>query len=294
MHRISRIRQGFVAVSVASLMLAGAATAGASGASATFNAVNAKLVPSIFKGKTLAVATDATYAPDESMHGSTMVGFDVDLMKAIATTLGLKVQENNVTFDNIIAGIKSGKYVIGNSSFTDNLARQKQVNFVDYFQAGEGVYAAAHSMVTFKGFKSFCGLKVAVETGTVEQTDAQNASKLCKGSKKVTVLAFPTQTEANVAVSSGHANVGFLDSQIAGYVVAQSKGKFKLVGNAVNVAPYGIATPKTTAGAQLALAIQAALKTLVMNGTYNAILSKWGVAAGALPVGKIVLNGATS
>jgi polar amino acid transport system substrate-binding protein len=228
------------------------------------------------------------------MHGSTMVGFDVDLMKAIATTLGLKVQENNVTFDNIIAGIKSGKYVIGNSSFTDNLARQKQVNFVDYFQAGEGVYAAAHSMVTFKGFKSFCGLKVAVETGTVEQTDAQNASKLCKGSKKVTVLAFPTQTEANVAVSSGHANVGFLDSQIAGYVVAQSKGKFKLVGNAVNVAPYGIATPKTTAGAQLALAIQAALKTLVMNGTYNAILSKWGVAAGALPVGKIVLNGATS
>ncbi|HEY7931055.1 MAG TPA: ABC transporter substrate-binding protein [Acidimicrobiales bacterium] len=281
-------------MSVASLMLAGAATAGASGASATFNAVNAKLIPSIFKGKTLAVATDATYAPDESMHGSTMVGFDVDLMKAIATTLGLKVQENNVTFDNIIAGIKSGKYVIGNSSFTDNLARQKQVNFVDYFQAGEGVYAAAHSMVTFKGFKSFCGLKVAVETGTVEQTDAQNASKLCKGSKKVTVLAFPTQTEANVAVSSGHANVGFLDSQIAGYVVAQSKGKFKLVGNAVNVAPYGIATPKTTAGAQLALAIQAALKTLVMNGTYNAILSKWGVAAGALPVGKIVLNGATS
>ncbi|MDE3007706.1 MAG: ABC transporter substrate-binding protein [Acidobacteriota bacterium] len=294
MHRILRIRQGFVAVSVATMVLASAATAGASGASATYNAANAKLVPALYKGKTLAVATDATYAPDESMNGSTMVGFDVDLMKAIATTLGLKIQENNVTFDNIIAGIKSGKYVIGNSSFTDNLARQKQVNFVDYFQAGEGVYAAKNSMVTFKGFKSFCGLKVAVETGTVEQTDAQNASKLCKGAKKVTVLEFPTQTEANVAVSSGHANVGFLDSQIAGYVVSQSKGKFKLVGSAVNVAPYGIATPKTTAGAQLALAIQAALKTLVMNGTYKAILTKWGVAAGALPIGKIVLNGATS
>ena len=293
MQGISRVRQALVATGVASLVLASSVIAGAAGTSGVYNAANAKLVPAAFKGKTLAVATDATYAPDESMAGTKMIGFDVDLINAIAKTLGITVQENNVIFDNIIAGIKSGHYVIGNSSFTDNKAREKQVNFVDYFQAGEGVYAAKNSSVTFKGFKSFCGLKVAVETGTVEQTDAQNASKLCTGGKKVSVLAFPTQTEANLAVSSGHANVGFLDSQIAGYVVSANKGKFKLVGNAVNVAPYGIATPKTTAGGQLAQAIQAALKTLVKNGTYMAILTKWGVSAGALPASKIVLNGAT-
>ncbi|HVB50125.1 MAG TPA: ABC transporter substrate-binding protein [Acidimicrobiales bacterium] len=294
MHGNSRVRQVLVAVGVSSLVLASSVVAGASGTTGVYNKANAKLVPAAYKGKTLAVATDATYAPDESMAGTKMVGFDVDLMNAVAKTLGIKIQENNVTFDNIIAGIKSGHYVIGNSSFTDNKAREKQVNFVDYFQAGEGVYAAASSKVKFSGFKSFCGLKVAVETGTVEQTDAQNASKLCKGAKKVSVLAFSTQTEANVAVTSGHADVGFLDSQIAGYVVSQSKGKFKLVGSAVNVAPYGIATPKTTAGAQLAQAIQAALKTLVKNGTYLAILNKWGVSSGKLPANKIVLNGATS
>jgi len=294
MHGNSRVLQVLVAVGVSSLVLASSVVAGASGTTGVYNKANAKLVPAAYKGKTLAVATDATYAPDESMAGTKMVGFDVDLMNAVAKTLGIKIQENNVTFDNIIAGIKSGHYVIGNSSFTDNKAREKQVNFVDYFQAGEGVYAAASSKVKFSGFKSFCGLKVAVETGTVEQTDAQNASKLCKGAKKVSVLAFSTQTEANVAVTSGHADVGFLDSQIAGYVVSQSKGKFKLVGSAVNVAPYGIATPKTTAGAQLAQAIQAALKTLVKNGTYLAILNKWGVSSGKLPANKIVLNGATS
>ena len=106
--------------------------------------------------------------------------------------------------------------------------------------------------------------------------------------------SYPTQTEANAAVLSGQANVGFVDSQVAGYIVSLAGGKFKLVGNAIEVAPYGIATPKTPNGKKLALAIEAALKTLVANGTYSAILAKWGVSAGAIPVSKMVLNGAIS
>ena len=278
---------------IASLVLATSVVAGAS-ITGKYNAAAAKLVPAAYKKVTLQVATDATYAPDESMKGSKMIGFDVDLINAIATTLGIKVHENNVNFDGILLGIKSGRYTIGNSSFTDNKAREKQVNFVDYFQAGEGVYAKSSTKVKFTGLKSFCGLKVAVETSTVEQSDAQATAKTCPANKKLTVLPYTTQTEANLAVTSGRADVGFLDSQIAGYVVSQSKGAFKLVGSAVNVAPYGIATPKTANGHKLALAIQAALKVLIANGTYHAILTHWGVSSGALPTSKIVLNGATS
>jgi polar amino acid transport system substrate-binding protein len=294
MQRIARVRQVLVMVGIGSLVLASSVFAGAASTKGTYNAADAKLVPSSFKTATLQVATDATYAPDESMSGTTMVGFDVDLLKAVATTLGIHVNENNVTFDNIIAGIKSGRYQVGNSSFTDTKAREKQVNFVDYFQAGEGVYAKANSKVNFKGFSSFCGLKVAVETGTVEQSDALTAAKSCSSKKKLDVVAFPTQTEANAAVLSGQANVGFVDSQIAGYIVATAKGVFKLLGSAVNVAPYGIATPKTTAGDGLAMAIEAAIKTLIANGTYHAILAKYGVTTGALSSSKIVLNGALS
>jgi len=290
MQKFSFLRQASVSLGVASIVLATTVSAGASGTSGIYNAAAAKLVPAIYKGVTLQVGSDATYAPDESMNGSTMVGFDVDLINAIATTLGLAVKENNVTFDNIIPGIASGRYAIGNSSFTDNKDREKTVNFVDYFQAGEGVYAKSSSMVQFKGLKSFCGLKVAVETGTVEATDA--AAVKCSGGKKVTVLSFATQTEANVALSSGQADVGFLDSQIAGYVVGQSAGAFKLLGSAVNVAPYGIATAKTANGKKLAKAIQAALKLLVKNGTYKHILKKYGVQAGAYKSSQIILNGA--
>ena len=294
MHRIPRVHQALVAVGIGSLLLASSVVAGAASTTGTYNAADAKLVPASYKNVTLQVATDATYAPDESMSGTTMIGFDVDLMKAVATTLKLKVNENNVTFDSIIAGVTSGRFQVGNSSFTDNKAREKSVNFVDYFTAGEGVYAKASSTLKFKGFKSFCGWKVAVEKSTVEQTDAQAAAKACSKSKKLTIITYPNQTEANLAVLSGQADVGFVDSQVAGYIASTSKGKFKLLGSAVNVAPYGIATAKTTAGDGLAMAIQAAIKTLIANGTYNAILAKWGVTSGALPLSKIVLNGAIS
>ncbi len=291
MQASTRVRAALVASGIASLVLASSLTAGAA---TTVNAAAAKLVPAAYKHMTLQVATDATYPPDEFMQGTKMVGFDIDLMNALAATLGVKIKENSVTFDNILAGIKSGRYQIGNSSFTDNKAREKTNNFVDYFQAGEGVYASSSSKVTFTGLKSFCGMTVAVETGTSEQTDAQNTAKTCPANKKLTIRTFATQTAANLAVSSGQAKVGFVDSQVAGYIVSQSKGKFKLVGNAVNVAPYGIATAKTPNGHALALALQAALKVLEANGTYKSILTKWGVQAGAIPASKMVLNGAIS
>ncbi len=278
---------GVIAVSF-TLTAAGASTTG------VYNAAAAKLVPSAYKGVTLQVATDATYAPDEFVQSGKIVGFDVDLINAIAKTLGIKVNSNNVSFDNIIAGIKSGHYVIGNSSFTDTKAREKQVNFVDYFVAGEGAYVKSGSKATFTGLSSFCGHTVAVENGTVEQSDAQAQAKKCPSSKKLTVRTFTTQTEANTAVSSGQATYGFADSQISAYIASTSKGLFKVVGSAVNVAPYGIATPKTANGMKLAKAIQAALKVLIANGTYHAILAKYGVQAGGVSASKVTLNEATS
>ncbi|MGH9020874.1 MAG: ABC transporter substrate-binding protein [Acidimicrobiales bacterium] len=296
MQHSSRARGALGAGVVAVLMVATCAVAGASGTSitGTYNAAAAKLVPAVYKAALLQVATDATYPPDESMKGTTMKGFDVDLMKAIAVTLGVHENENNVTFDSILGGMVANRYQVGNSSFTDEKSREKQVNFVDYFQAGEGVYAKSSAKVSFTGFKSFCGTKVSVEQGTAEKDDATAAKKLCTGGKTVTVLEFPTQTAANLAVSSGQATFGFADSQVAGYIVSSSKGAFKLVGHAVNVAPYGIATEKNAHGLALAKAIQAALKVLIANGTYGAILSKWGVTAGGFTASQIVLNGALS
>lgn len=293
MKLFTHARSTIAVVGVATLLASSAVvTAGASGTSGVYNAADAKLVPTAYKATTLQVATDASYPPDEYLKGTSIVGFDLDLMKAIAATLGVKYKVSNVTFSTIIGGIEGGRYQIGNSSFTDQKSREKSVNFVDYFQAGEGVYVTRNSKFVFKNLQSFCGHTVAVESGTSELKDAQAVK--CTGGKKVKVLSFATQNTANLAVSSGQAQFGFLDSQVAGYVVSISKGAFKLTGKPFNISPYGIATPKTPNGLQLARAIRAAFKTMAANGTYAAILKKWGVSGGAIPASQMVLNGAKS
>jgi len=258
------------------------------------NAAIAATVPAAIKSKgKLSVALDATYAPDEFIapDGSTIVGMDADLATAITQTLGLKATLVNATFDTIIPGIQSGKYDLGASSFTDTIARQKVVDFVDYFTAGEGYYVKTGSPLAFNGLTSLCGHSVAVESGTTEQTDAQTQARACTKDNKgaVTVLSYGNQSQANLAVSSGRADVGFADSQVAGYIVATSHGVFQNSGTAFAVAPYGLALPK---GNGMAAPVQAAVNALIANGVYGQILTKWGVQSGA--VTSSVINGATS
>jgi polar amino acid transport system substrate-binding protein len=238
---------------------------------------------------------DATYPPDEYIgtDGHTIIGMDADLAKALGDVMGLKWNTVNASFDTIIPGLVSGKYDIGNSSFTDTKAREKVVNFVDYFTAGEAFYVKAGAASTITSLASLCGKSVSVESGTVEQTDATTQSKACTtgGKPAVAVQTYSTQNEANLAVSSGRADAGFADSQVAAWIVKQSNGVFKLSGQAFSLAPYGIAVPKASG---LTPAVLAAMKAIMADGTYSQILAKWGVTNGAIPSSGVVINGATS
>lgn len=171
------------------------------------DAAIAATLPQAVKSKgSLTIALDATYAPDEfiASNGTTIIGMDADLAKAITQVLGLKATLVNATFSTIIPGLQSGKYDMGDSSFTDTLARQKVVDFVTYFQAGEGFYVKSGAP-GFNGLDSLCGHTVAVEDGTTEQTDAETQAKTCtkNGKTTVTVLSYGNQSQANLAVSSG-------------------------------------------------------------------------------------------
>ncbi len=178
------------------------------------------------------------------------------------------------------------------SSFTDNKLREKTVNFVDYFAAGTSFFEKASGGPTVTNLASICGLSVSVESGTTELADATAQKAKCTkaGKKPDDVLTFSTQSEANLALSSGRAQISMADSPVAAYQVKQSSGAFKLVGQSYGVAPYGIAVPKQDG--TLDKAILAALKDLIKNGQYATILKKWGVQSGADT--HPVLNGATS
>ena len=288
--QITVLRSAAARIVVVAALL-GAVFASTSTAASGVDSAAAKLVPASIKSKgTVTVASDATYAPNEFIgpDGHTVIGMDADLAKATFALLGLKVKVVNATFATIIPGLSSGKFDIGMSSFTDTKAREKVVNFVDYFEAGTAFFEASSGGPKVTNLASLCGLTVSVETGTTEQADATAQAKKC--SKKLTVLPFPTQSSANLALASGRAQVSMADSPIAAYQVKQAAGKFKLVGQTYGTAPYGIAVPKSAG--TLDKAILAALKDLIANGKYSSILKTWGVQPGADK--HPVLNGALS
>ncbi|MDQ1358113.1 MAG: polar amino acid transport system substrate-binding protein [Acidimicrobiaceae bacterium] len=288
----------FAGLAVVTVLAAGCASSGTKSASSTVatakkDAAAVALVPAAVRSKgAIAVALDATYAPDEFLaaDGHTVTGMDADLAQAIGHVLGLTVNLQNATFDTIIPGLLSGKFDLGASSFTDTKEREKQVDFVTYFSSGEGFYVASGNKTTFDGLDSLCGHNVAVESGTTEQSDAEAQVKACQSAGKPAdnVLVFQDQNAANLAVSTGRAEVGFVDSQVAAYIVQQSKGQFKVSGQPFATAPYGLALPKNG----MAAAVLAALKDLMASGVYTKVVQNWNVQSGAIT--NPVINGATS
>jgi polar amino acid transport system substrate-binding protein len=253
------------------------------------------------------IATDATYSPDEYIDESSgdIVGWDIDLGKAICRVMGTACTFNNVIFDNIIPQLTASnpRYEMSLSSFTPTAEREaKGIDFISYYKAGEGWVVKADSNLTVNSAADMCGHKIAVETGTTEESDAwayigkqvggaalAGGKDNCTaaGKQDLTVQSFEKQTDANTALLSGRADIGFLDSQIAAYQAKATNGKVKSTGQGCSVAPYGIALPK---GSPLEKPVMDAVKYLIDNGYYKTILNNWSVASGSISSSDVKVN----
>jgi polar amino acid transport system substrate-binding protein len=252
--------------------------------SATKEATLADKLPAKIKaaGK-IVVGVDATYAPNELLDadGKTVKGWDVDLFNAVAQKFGVTVEWQPAKFDSIIIGVNSGKFDVGVSSFTINDKRKTQVNMVSYYNAGTE-WAAAPGNPKKVDPKTPCGLKVAVQKGTVQaENDMPAKVKACASAgKPVELQVYDGQDQATAAVASGKADAMLADSPVVGYAIKQSNGKIEAVGAVYDAAPYGYVVPK--AEADFAQAIADALKSLDGSGDYKKTLGIGGAEAGAI------------
>jgi polar amino acid transport system substrate-binding protein len=267
-----------------------------SGPSSTAAAPDAKKVDEIANtvpedikssGK-LIVGVNIPYAPNEFKDESgKIVGFDVDLMNAIAATLGLQAEYREADFAKIIPSIQAGTFNVGMSSFTDTKEREQSVDFVTYFSAGiQWAQKAGGSINPTDA----CGKKVAVQATTTEETDELPAkSKACTdaGKPAITIMPFDGQDAATNAVVLGQADAMSADSPVTAYAIKQSNGKLVTAGEIFDSAPYGWPIKK---GSPLAQSMQKALEHLIESGDYKTIASNWGVEQGMID--KPVINGA--
>lgn len=250
----------------------------------------ASLVPANIKaaGK-LVVGVNVPYAPNEYLDSSgNVVGWDVDLLNAVAQELGLTTEYKQADFDKIIPAVQAGTYDIGMSSFTDTKQREQTVDFVDYATAGELWASQAGKTVDPA---NACGLTVAVQSNTTEAGELPGLSKKCTsaGKKAITILSYDSQDQATNAVVVGKADAMTADSPITGYAIAKSGGKLQAAGQVTEAAPYGYPIKK---GSTLVQAIQKAVQALIGNGTYDQICKRWGLASAEIQTATV--NGATS
>ena len=168
------MKKKLIAVAAAALMvvaLAGCsgsasssgALVSASGAASTA-ATEAKLV----NAGTLTVGTSPDYPPFENLEGDQIVGFEVDLVNAVADKLGLKVEYKSMNFDSLIAAVEAGTQIdLGMSGFSITPERAKEIDFTTSFYTDDlGVATLKDGQFTTADSLNADGVRIAVQSGT--------------------------------------------------------------------------------------------------------------------------------
>lgn len=87
----------------------------------------------------LVVATNAEFPPYESVVGEEIVGFDIDLMRAICNELDMELEVKNIAFDSIISSVDRGIADVGATGMSITEERAKQIDFSNSYTTAKQV-----------------------------------------------------------------------------------------------------------------------------------------------------------
>ncbi|HET8845327.1 MAG TPA: ABC transporter substrate-binding protein [Ktedonobacteraceae bacterium] len=230
---------------------------------------------------TLTVGSDTTYPPQEFIdtNSGAPTGFDVDLVTAMAQKLGLQAKVVTANFSTIIDDLSAKRYDVVISALTINEDRLKKVDFVPYFQAGESLIVQKGNPQNIQCVPNLCGMKVAVQSGTVELDDLNAGSKACTSAGKpaIQLTVLKDQTAVIQELANKRVDATYQDSPVSDYYLKQNPGQFEIGGTVANAAAEGIAIRKDDAA--MLNALRAAFSAIKSDGTYDNLFNKWQLNA---------------
>lgn len=309
-------RTAFVAASLAGVVLLAGCSASGSGDDAaaasgtvevagieiTVDESAAELLPAdIAEAGSVKVATDAPYAPFEMFteEGSDeLTGVDVDLGHAIGAKLGIDFEFEQQAFDGIIPALQAGNFDVTITAMTSSVERMEVLTFVDYSASGTGILTSAGNPEGIESYLDLCGKAVAVQAATSQVdlvNDVWQGECEAEGLDPIELSEFPSDADAQLAITSGKAVASLLTKPSAGYVAKTTNDgeTFEVVEdpeapNGYDATLNGIGVLKENE--EFAKAIQAALQSLIDDGTYEAILDQYGVTG--IGIDEATINGA--
>jgi polar amino acid transport system substrate-binding protein len=246
----------------------------------------------------LLICSDFPYPPQEFFdENGNPQGLDVEIGNEIGKRLGLQVVWVNSVFDTI-AAVTGGKCDIIISAMNITPDRNKQVSMIPYFQAGQSFVVKKGNPHNIKDQTDLCGQPVAAESGTTESfylqgTDmftGKGLKDICEkaGKQAPKVIVTQKDTDALQNLLADKVDAYSSDTPVAAYYTVQHPDQFELVSQVIEPVQEGInmacgesdctKAPLSPVGQ----GVQAALKSMMDDGTYLNILKKWNLDAGAV------------
>lgn len=229
--------------------------------------------------KTYKIATNAEFPPFESIEGGEIVGFDVDLINAIADEKNFEIKFNNMEFDAVLGAVTSGSSDIGLSGLTITETRKETVDFTEpYLSVGQVLIVKADD-TAFTGEtkealdEQLKGKTVAACTGYTGQLYIEG-----EDFPKIDGLVAKIYENPSLAVSdlvNGKVEAFILDDAVANALAAENSA-IKVINIPLTVEDYALAVKK--GNSELLAILNEGLATLKTNGTLNSLLTKWELA----------------
>ncbi|MBE9065252.1 basic amino acid ABC transporter substrate-binding protein [Leptolyngbya cf. ectocarpi LEGE 11479] len=222
------------------------------------------------------VGTEPAFPPFESQSDSgELVGFDIDLLRAIGDQAGVEIEFESLPFDGLIPALQAGTIEAAVSGMTITEERAATVDFSrPYFRAGLAI-AIAEEDAEITSIETLEGKKIAVQIGTT-------GAEMAGGIKDAKVSTFDSAPLALQELANGNADAVINDAPATLDAIATGNiGGIKVVGELLTEEFYGIAMPKDSPNLEI---LNTALTEIIENGTYDTIYEKW---FGTAPVGTL-------
>jgi basic membrane protein A len=217
----------------------------------------------------ITVATDATWPPFEFVDETTkeFVGFDIDLMKAIAEAAGFEYEFVNVSWDPLLAGMASGEYDAAISAMTITEERAKQFDFSDpYFTAGQ-LIAVRMDNTSITGPADLAGKVVGAQLGTT------GAIEIEENHPEATLKTYDDISQAFLDLINGQTDAVVADDPLVDAFVDKYAGEIKVVGEPLTAEEYGIAVKQ--GAPEILEAINSGLSSVKAQGVLEQLKAKW-------------------
>ncbi|MGH7003137.1 MAG: ABC transporter substrate-binding protein [Alphaproteobacteria bacterium] len=258
------------------------------------NGTAAGLLPEAVKSRgEIHVVSTFGYAPQQYFgeDGKTPLGFSVDLAKSLGAAVGLPMKFTNGRFDSIIPGLEAGRFDMAIAAMSATAERGGKVHFLLYQHTDARLLVRGGNPANIKTLVDLCGRKVASLKGSLYNQVIDAVSVKCKeiGKPAVELSTYDSSDSVVQALISGRADASYRDSAPIAVAAKASEGKLQVVGPEYPDTTYGVAFANDNLA--LAKSMTAAMQAIMADGTYKAILDKWGLGSRAVKSAELIESG---